>query len=143
MLFLQGSELYDVGSVRARLGGGDGVGGEGDGKEVRERAEKVLGIERAIVEGKVGGVFTFILPWPSSPFHLLTDISPLPPPSTPSPIYATAQKPQISPHHPRSNHARPRLRRNILSHPRCRRHAETCEDGGGEECVGRGLGGFC
>lgn len=46
--------------VRARLlcedgGGGDGAV-EGDGKE-KERAEKVLGIERAIVEGKVGGVF--------------------------------------------------------------------------------------
>ncbi|EIM88955.1 uncharacterized protein STEHIDRAFT_109263 [Stereum hirsutum FP-91666 SS1] len=54
-LFLQGSGLYDVAAVKAKLCGGT-MGGDRDGKEVkeaRERAEKVLGIERAIVEGKL------------------------------------------------------------------------------------------
>lgn len=55
---MQGSGLYDVESVRARLVDGN-MDGDRDGKEVkeaRERAEKVLGIERAIVEGKVRDV---------------------------------------------------------------------------------------
>lgn len=55
---MQGSGLYDVAAVQAKLCGGT-MDGDRDGKEVkeaRERAEKVLGIERAIVEGKVRDV---------------------------------------------------------------------------------------